>query len=246
MGTQALSHDWLFAEGYTGKGFQEYLAIANLDSSANTAANVTITLRLGDGSTSVFTLTVNPMSQTIWNVNAYIPAANVSAEITSTNAAIVVQREMFFRYSHTIYSSNGFSIAATGGSDCIGQIGPADASSYTYAEGYANIGYNEWLTLQNPTANDETINVTLNNGYGYSYTLSNLIVKAHTRATVDIAALVRQYLLTKGNDPRYSCSVSMTVQSAAGLPFVSERPMYWNTGTNGTQGGSVVSGYAGA
>jgi len=246
VGTQALSHDWLFAEGYTGKGFQEYLAIANLDSTANAPANVTITLQLGDGSTKVFALVVNALSQTIWDVNANIPATTVSAEITSTHAAIVVQREMFFRYSHTIYTSNGFSMAASGGSDSIGQIGPANVNSYTYAEGYANVGYNEWLTLQNPTNKDETIIVTLINGYGYSYTTSKILVKAHTRSTVDIAALVRQYLLAMGKDPRYSCSISMTAQSTFGSPFVSERPMYWNTGTNGTQGGSAVSGYAGA
>jgi hypothetical protein len=29
VGTQALKNDWLFAEGYTGSGFQEYLVLAN-------------------------------------------------------------------------------------------------------------------------------------------------------------------------------------------------------------------------
>ncbi len=243
VGTQTLSHDWLFAEGYTGGKFQEYLAIANLDVTTNTTANVTITLQLGDGSTKSFSLPVASMSQTLWDVNAHIPATTVSAEVTSTGAAIVVQRELFFQYTHTI-SPNGFSVSARGGTDIIGQVGPASSTSYTFAEGYANIGYNEWLTLQNPMSSDETITVTLNNGYGRGYTMSGIVVKAHSRSTVDIAALVRQYLLTTGRDPRYSCAIAMTVQAAPDAPFVAERPMYWNTGTS--QGGSAVLGYAGA
>ncbi|GAC1621911.1 MAG: hypothetical protein NVS4B11_15390 [Ktedonobacteraceae bacterium] len=243
VGTQTLSHDWLFAEGFTGGKTQEYLAISNLDSVAKATANVTITLQLG-GSTKVVTLSVGSMSQTLWNVNANIPPNAVSAEVTSTGAAIVVQREMFFQYSHTITSSNGFGLSASGGSDIIGQVGPATANSYTFAEGYANVGYNEWLTLQNPTSSDETITITLVNGYGHSYTSGGILVRAHTRSTVDVAALVRQYLLSTGIDPRSSCAIAMTAQAAPGSYFVAERPMYWNTGS--TQGGSDVIGYAGA
>ena len=244
VGTQALSHDWLFAEGYTGGKSQEYLAISNLDSVANATANVTITLQLGNGTTKVVTGTVASMNQMLWNVNANIPPDTVSAEVTSTGAAIVVQREMFFQYNHTISSSNGFGLAASGGSDIIGQVGPATVNSYTFAEGYANVGYNEWLTLQNPTGSNETVTITLLNNYGHSYTLGGILVKAHTRSTIDVAALVRQYLLGTGSDPRYSCAIAMTVQASAGSYFVSERPMYWNTGS--TQGGSDVIGYAGA
>jgi len=246
VGSQTLSHDWLFAEGYTGGKSQEYLAISNLDSIAKAAANITITLQLGNGSTKVVTGTVGSMSQTLWNVNANIPPNTVSAEVTSTGAAIVVQREMFFQYNHTITSSNGFTLAASGGSDIIGQVGPATVSSYTFAEGYAVVGYNEWLILQNPTGSDETVSVTLLNNYGHSYTPGSILVKAHTRSTLDVAALVRQYLLATGPDPRYSCAVAMTVQASAGSYFVSERPMYWNTGAGGTQGGSDVIGYVGA
>ena len=243
IGTQALSHDWLFAEGYTGGKFQEYLAIANLDSTANTTATVTITLQLGDGSTKSVTMPLPAMTQTLWDVNARVPANAVSAEVTTTGAAIVVQREMFFQYTHTI-GNNGFSLAASGGTDIIGQVGPASVNSYTFAEGYANVGYNEWLTLQNPMGSDETVTITLNNGYGRGYSVDGVLIRAHTRTTIDIAALVRQYLLKTGSDPRYSCAVAMTVQGAPDAAFVAERPMYWNTGNS--QGGSAVLGYVGA
>ncbi|TMF48698.1 MAG: glycoside hydrolase family 5 protein, partial [Chloroflexi bacterium] len=102
IGVQALSSDWLFAEGYTGGQFQENFVIANLDTSANTTANVTIKLEYPDGSTSQSTLHIPTLSQTVFNVNsnASEPGQSVSAEITSTGASIVAEREMFFAYNH--------------------------------------------------------------------------------------------------------------------------------------------------
>ena len=39
VGAPTLARDWLFAEGFTGAGFQEYFVIANLDNVAHTTAN---------------------------------------------------------------------------------------------------------------------------------------------------------------------------------------------------------------
>lgn len=243
VGVQALSNDWLFAEGYTGGHFQEYLVIANLDTTANATANVTITLEFSNGTTQIDTLPVQSLSQVFWNVNQHAPGANVSAEVTSTGANVVVEREMYFQYSYSINLSNGFNVNATGGTDVIGQIGPASATSYTFSEGYSNTGYNEWLTLQNPTAGNETLYVTLMNQYGRTYSPVPISVSAHSRATVDVSSLVLQNL--SGGKPQAAYAVSMTVQSVPGAFFVAERPMYWNTGSGGTQGGSDVIGYTG-
>ncbi len=68
-GASALSNDWLFAEGYTGGQFQEYFVIANIDTVANTAANVTITLEFPNTTTKQAQLVVGALSQTVWNVN---------------------------------------------------------------------------------------------------------------------------------------------------------------------------------
>src|SRR5947209_13229545 len=129
-------------------------------------------------------LHVSAYSQLVWNVNAAVGVTSqeVSAEISSTGARIVVEREMFFHY-------NGHGLAATGGSDTIGRVGPATATVYSFAEGYTNTGYNEWLTLQNPTGKPETINVTLANGLGQSFSQS-FQVGAHSRFTIDITGLM--------------------------------------------------------
>jgi hypothetical protein len=239
IGVQQLATDWLFAEGYTGGHFQETFAIANLDP-ARTAAAVSITLEYNDGTSHAFPLTVSPLSQVLWNVNSSGTGAtsqSVSAEITSTGAKLAVEREMYFGYNHV---GDGRSTLATGGSDVLGQVGPAGKSDYSFAEGYTNLGYDEWLTIQNPTATTETVNVTVSNGVGTVYTFAVSVV-GHSRYTVDMVAMVQQHVFHSGNGyPGYE--ISLAVQSSSG-PFVVERPMYWNA--SGTQGGSDVIGYAG-
>lgn len=239
VGVQGLANDWLFAEGYTGGRFQENFVIANLDPSKATA-NVTIKLEYTDGTTHAFQVAVGPSSQLNWNVNTNgtnPTSPSVSAEVASTGAKIVVERVMYFQYNHV---ANGRTLSSMGGTDVLGQIGPAGVSAYSFAEGYANLGYDEWLTVQNPTANTETVNITLVNGLGRVYTFAITVV-AHSRYTVDMVATVLQHLYQSGQTYQ-AFEVSMALQSSAG-PFVAERPMYWNTG--GTQGGTDVIGYSG-
>lgn len=236
IGVQSLSNDWLFAEGYTGGGFQENLAIANVDP-ANTTAAVTVTLDLSGGGTQTATFNVPPDSQTIYNVNALSSGQSVSAEVTSTGAKIVAEREMFFHYAH---NANGRSLSSVGGTDVLGQSGPAAQTNYSFAEGYVNVGYDEWLTIQNPTASTETITIGLVNAMGNTYVFQ-LSVVAHSRTTVDITGTVIQHLYLPG-DGFQGYEVAMVVQSSSGA-FVAERPLYWNA--SGTQGGTATIGYIG-
>ena len=245
VGAQTPTTDWLFAEGYTGSGFQENLVLANFGSSSTSA---TVTLEYHAGHTQTLTVPIAALSQTIVNVNQYYtnpsgncdttpcqPSPDVSAEVTA-GANIVAEREMFFHYNHTTPSR---SLSATGGTDITGEPAPA-AKIYNFAEGYTNTGYDEWLTLQNPTSNQETINIQLVNGDGKTYS-QQYPIDPHSRFTLDITQLTLQYLV-QSHDTYLGYEVSMTVQSTTG-PFVAERPMYWNTNPNGTQGGSDVIGY---
>jgi streptogramin lyase len=239
IGVPNLANDWLFAEGYTGGQFQENFVLANLDPGKK-VANVTITLEYANGTSHAFAVTVNPLSQLSWNVNTNGTGATpqaVSAEITSSGANIVAEREMFFRYNHV---GNGRTLTAIGGTDVIGQRGPAASSDYSFAEGYTNLGYDEWLTIQNPTPNTETITVTVANAVGTLYTFP-VQVLGHSRYTVDMVAVVIQHLYHTG-DGYNGYEISLAVHSSNG-PFVVERPMYWNA--SGTLGGSDVLGYIG-
>jgi len=247
VGASALQTDWLFAEGYTGPGFQEYLVLANFSSNAPVKANVI--LEFNNGHTETIPSIIAPQSQAFLDVNAALtkglgtcdttpcqPTPEVSAEVQG-NGNFIAQRQMFFHYNHTI---NGISLTASGGSDVIGASTPA-VSAYSFAEGYTNQGYNEWLTMQNPTANPETITWTVINEEGRAFTQTVSLV-AHSRFTIDVTALVLQHLI-QPNDTVAGYEVSMTVQSSGGS-FLAERPMYWNTGPEETQGGSDVIGYS--
>ena len=66
-------------------------------------------------------------------------------------------------------------------------------------------------------------------------------VAAHSRFTIDITGMVMLHLIQPA-DTYLGYEVSLTVQSNTG-PFVAERPMYWNTGPGGTQGGSDIIGF---
>lgn len=246
VGSPSLANDWLFAEGYTTSMSQEYLTIANTDP-ANTAATVHIMLKSKTGATHTYAVTVGARSQTIWNVNANNTFAGsspeVSAAVTSTGANIIVQREMYFAYKHTL--TNGRVLTSIGGTDVIGQMGPATHTAYNFAEGYANAGYNVWLTLQNPTNADETIAITLINGTGQTLT-QNVTVAANARFTLDIASLVQESFVAGYNVD--ANAFSMTVQTTNGGAFVAERPIYFNTtgvSSFAVQGGDDVLGYVG-
>jgi len=250
LGVQQPATDFLFAEGYTGGQFQEYLVLANFDPAAD--SNATLLLEYANGAKFSFPVNIPHRAQTTLDINALTanPAAfsgtclttsncvttqDVSMEVTAASP-FVAERELFFHYSH---NANGRSLSTTGVSDVIGQVGPAAATAYSFAEGYTNAGYDEWLTLQNPTGSPESITVTLANGDGHTYTFQ-VTVGPNTRATVDITAMVVQHLLIPGDSFKgYEVSMSLSGNGA----FVAERPMYFNA--SGYQGGDDQIGYTG-
>ena len=240
VGTSSLNSEWLFAEGYTATGFQEYLVIANIDTTAHAPAAVHITLEYENGSSRTFPVTVNSMSQLIWPVPNNGSTQGVSADVSATGAKIIVERQMFFKDQLRSYNAT-----AIGGTDVVGEMGPTAASAYSFSEGYVGNGYNEFLTLQNPTSGTETLQLTLVNGYGRTYTQA-FSINGTTRMTLNIAALALQYLVHRGDGtPGYT--ISMVVQSVNNAPFVAERPIYWNEMGSGfpTQGGDDIIGYTG-
>ncbi len=230
VGTPTLAQRWLFAEGYTGANFHEYLVLANFDSSAT--ANVTINLEYSNGATNPVTVTIAPQAQYFFDVNRASAAfaqgtAAVSADVSS-DIPIVAQRQEYFRYTPTI----------SGGTDVIGQAGNAKAS-YSFAEGYTGSGFSEYLTLQNPNTSSEDVVVRVY--LGNSITKEQVVtVPAQTRVTIDINAIVLPIVQAV---PRAGSSVAMAVQAVSGT-IVVERPMYFNY-HNVAQGGTDVVGFSG-
>ncbi|MGZ3617722.1 MAG: S53 family peptidase [Ktedonobacteraceae bacterium] len=224
VGAQTPGKDWLFAEGYTGFDFHEYLVLANFDSTVT--ANATINLEYSNGAVNPQTVQVPPMSQVFFDVNAASDpnvfaqaTTQVSAEVTS-DSPIVAERQEYFLYDGTI----------PGGTDVMGEPGPAKVV-YSFAEGYTAPGFHEFLTLQNPNTISENVAVTL---YMHNSVVSQQVVTVgpQTRVTLNI-----------NNFPIPGNEVSLAVWAASGT-IVVERPMYFNY-HNIAQGGTDVIGYSG-
>jgi len=230
VGTQAVGKDWLFAEGYTGSNFHEYLSLANFNSSVT--ANATVKLEYTNGMTHTTTLTIAPQSQAFVDVNSLSSGFSqatpeVSAEVTS-DMPIVAQRQEYFRFGGTL----------PGGTDAVGQPGPAK-SAYSFAEGYTGQGFSEFLTLQNPNTTSQDVVV----GLYFANTITSekvVTVPPQTRMTLDINALAMPIVKAV---PQAGYSVSIAVQAVNGT-IVVERPMYFNF-FNVDPGGSDVVGYSG-
>ena len=229
VGTAAPNNDWLFAEGYTGSNFHEYLALANFDPAVT--ANVTIKLEYSNGTVNPVTVKVLPQSQMFFDVNAASSAfpqstAELSAEVVS-DSPIVAQRIEYFRFNGNI----------PGGTDVLGEPGSAK-TSYSFAEGYTTNGFSEFLTLQNPNATPENVAVTLY--LANSITTQKIVsVGPQTRVTININSLVSP--IAQGNATGYE--VALSVQAMSGT-VVAERPIYFSY-NNTSLGGSDVVGYTG-
>jgi hypothetical protein len=102
MGAVTPANTWLFAEGYTGPGFDEYLILLNPNS---TPAPVTLTYYAG-GATLVRTLTVGANSRATVAVHDPAHAGRnqaVSARVETTHpGGIVAERGLYFTYAGTV------------------------------------------------------------------------------------------------------------------------------------------------
>jgi kumamolisin len=231
VGAQAPGKDWLFAEGYTGANFHEYLVLANFDPAVT--ANATISLEYSNGAVNPATIQVPPQSQVFFDVNNASAAfaqstPTVSAEVTS-DAPIVAERQEYFRYN----------IDIPGGTDQIGEPGPAKAV-YSFAEGYTAPGFNEFLTLQNPNSSSETVAVTL---YMHNSIMTQKLVTVgpQTRVTMNINSIVAPIAQANASA---GYEASLVVWASSGT-IVAERPLYFNYHNNFALGGTDVVGYTG-
>jgi hypothetical protein len=206
VGASNPGNDWLFAEGYTGANFQEYLALANFTYNDDTAH---IKLVYQNGSTQTVNVTVKALSQVFFDINnAYAhpqpgctPTREVSAEITSDTPSLVVERQMYFH--------NGAQ-HISGGTDVIGEVGPASHALYTFAEGFVRSDFQEFLTVQNPTNSAEVASISLSANKTTRQATMSLL--PHSRNTLDI----NRFLALPPGLPSSSYEVAMTVQAQGG------------------------------
>ncbi len=202
---------YYFAEGTTRPGFDEWICIQN---SGDGDANVTLTYMLETGANIEDNIVVPAHSRSTVNVNAAVgPGHDVSTRV-SADRFIVAERPMYFDF-----------YGWTGG-HCT--LGATETSRLWYfAEGTTRSGFEEYLTMQNPSGRDARVDITYVLGDGTTVP-TEAYVGAGSRATVNVNAAV---------GPEQDVSMVVECEDVA---IVAERPMYFDY--RGLTGGHCVMG----
>lgn len=221
LGAIAPSNTWLFAEGYTGPGFVEWLTLQN-PNGAPTSATISYAFASGPPLVKVYPLAAN--SRTTLRVNDEIgaPGRDVSVRIDVTGPPIVAERPMYFNADPVLGA------IANGGHVVVG-ANTAGTNTY-FAEGYTGAGFVEWLTLQNPDPLTSTINITYYFDIGSPSGPNPLTLLPQSRTTIRVNSVV-----PSGRE------VSVKIETTSGPNPLVERPMYFNA--NPGVGTSVSGGH---
>jgi len=150
VGATAPGTSWFLSEGTTRNNehdgsFEEWISIQN---PGDVSANVEFTYMFAAGGTQQDTLTVPAHSRETVLVNDIVgPDKDVSVQLDS-DEPIVVERPMYFNY-HNKWPGGTVELACT-----------EAGKTWYFAEGTTREGFEEWLTLQNPGAQEAAATIT--------------------------------------------------------------------------------------
>jgi hypothetical protein len=207
MGAGALAREYLFAEGTTRDGFEEWLTLQNPGAAAITV-EADYQLGPGQGDAVHRSYTVEGGRRYTVRVAAEVGGEKDVSVRLSSASDFLAERPMYFRY-------RGFGADWDGGHCVVGAT--AAASDLFFAEGYTGDGFQTWLCLQNPSAGDATARLTFYTQEAGALAPVDLNVPANSRVTV------------RANDlagPGYQLSTLVRVTS--GPPLMAERPIYFS------------------
>jgi hypothetical protein len=230
LGVQSPRQTWLFAEGWTGPGFDQYLTIMN---PWTEDAPVTITYFLNGSQTQVerritvraasrYTVTVHDLREGVGRDQ------EVSARVeTSLAGGVVVERPMYFRY---VGSLGG----VPGGHNVMGAA--AARTTWFFPDGITDAGYDEYLTIMNGTATAANVRLTYYVVGESTPRVKTITVAANSRDTV----VVHDSAEGVGRGVHHGTML----ESTNGVPLVVERPLYFrHNGSAGVvPGGDTVMG----
>ncbi len=220
MGTSALSKQYLFAEGTTRPGFEEWLTLQNPNPYP---ISVTASYQLGPGQGDPVEESYEvgaSTRMTVFVADEVGYGKDVSVKLTSSST-FLAERPMYFRYTFAGADWTGAHVIA--GSS-------APSAKWFFAEGYTGEGFHEWISVQNPADTDSYIKLTYYSSDGANQ-VQEMEVPAHTRTTVMVNDEVGQ-----------GKQIAAELQVVSGPSIVAERPMYFNYA--GWPGGHDVLGFA--
>ena len=192
--------------------FHEWLCLMNPGSGE---ARVRLDYFLDGGDESTQTVVVPAGSRRTVSVNEAVGGGRDVATTVRSDRPVVAERPMYFNYHGGIRGGHCAAGASQPGVD------------WYFAEGCTRPGFEQWLTIENPTERDSPVTLTyMLEGEGTRQ--QRLSAPAASRTTVSV-----NDFLGPGHD------VSTRVHS--GSPVVVERPMYFSY-RDGIPGGHVSPG----
>ncbi len=196
MALDAPSPRWYFPDGGTSRGNREFIAVFNPHQAPT---DVSLSLATGNGIRRVAVLRVGPGSRDVFVVHDLIRQPGLAA-VVSSRLSVVAQE---VRYSD-------------GGGVSLSDGAPRAARRWALAEGYCGAGFQEWITLLNPTAHAATVRVRLIGRHGLARSL-----------TVYEPAYHHDYLYVNGRLPNGPVATILDANS----PIVAGRTLIFNRGT---------------
>ncbi len=188
------------AEGYTGKGFDTWILLANPNPDP---AEVEVSCLVQGGENVGTVRTVKPFSRLTINARELVDDASFGISITSRNGVgIVAERAMYFNYHGKV-----------GGGHCSAAVGRPSRSMYL-AEGYTGGDFDTWILLANPNRETAHATVTFSREDG-----------TEVRKKLDIPASSRSSILANEVQGLEGCSFSTRVD--CDQPLFVERSMYF-------------------
>ncbi len=144
MGTEQAGRQWLFAEGFTGTGFEEYLCLAN-PGDGDAGVTVTYVYQGEEAVTKSYGLPAN--SRQTLNINREAGSGKEVGLVVSSDSPILAERPMYFEYQ-----------GAWSGGHCV--AGAAFPSNYwCLAEGLTSRSFHEYICISNPGKEVAVVNV---------------------------------------------------------------------------------------
>jgi Tol biopolymer transport system component len=209
VGASAPTTTWYFAEGYTGPGFDEWVCVLNPGD-----GDVDLTFRFqtpGGTEMAIGGKSVPAHSRETFKANELLGGAYEASLKLVASEPVVAERPMYFDYLGA-----GAPRHWSGGHCVMGA--PDLAREYYFAEGYTGPGFEEYLTIQNPSGAEISVDALYQLGSGQGEPV---------HATYTVPAKGRRTVFVNGPEG-VGEGKDASVRLTSDKPFLAERPMYFD------------------